>query len=284
MPSLVSIHGAHSGQFCGHASDSLEGIVQAYVEQGFAWVGVTEHMPPDLQDIIYPEEADAGMRPDDLLRRFDSYMQTARELQSSYRDDIELLVGFETECYPGYEPHLQGLLDRFQPDYIVGSVHHVHDLMIDFSRETFLQAATASGGVERLYCNYLDCQYGLIEAFSPAVVGHFDLIRLWDADYATTLRHPEVWERVVRNLELVCSRGLILDYNVRALDKGASEPYVSGPILAAAIDLGIALVPGDDSHSAEGAGLNVDRGIAALREAGYSLNWRKPQRNPTLPS
>ncbi len=41
-PALVSIHGGHSGEFCQHAGDSLEAILEAYAAQGFAWVGITE--------------------------------------------------------------------------------------------------------------------------------------------------------------------------------------------------------------------------------------------------
>ncbi len=31
----VSIHGGHSGEFCSHAQDSLEEMVQEYIRQGF---------------------------------------------------------------------------------------------------------------------------------------------------------------------------------------------------------------------------------------------------------
>ena len=41
----VSIHGGHSGQYCCHAEDTLEEIVLAYIEHGYTWVGLTEHMP-----------------------------------------------------------------------------------------------------------------------------------------------------------------------------------------------------------------------------------------------
>ena len=43
--SPVSVHGGHSGQFCHHATDSLEEIIELYIAQGFPWVGITEHAP-----------------------------------------------------------------------------------------------------------------------------------------------------------------------------------------------------------------------------------------------
>jgi histidinol-phosphatase (PHP family) len=69
---------------------------------------------------------------------------------------------------------------------------------------------------------------------------------------------------------------LIMDYNVAALRKGAAEPYVSKPILEMARDMGIAVVPGDDSHGAGMAGAYIEEGIALLSAAGINTRWRKP--------
>jgi histidinol-phosphatase (PHP family) len=48
-------HHSHSGQFCGHAKDSLEEVVQAAISKGFHTFALTEHMPRPLED-FYPEE------------------------------------------------------------------------------------------------------------------------------------------------------------------------------------------------------------------------------------
>ena len=54
VPKPVSVHGGHSGQFCGHAKDTLEEIVLAYIDQRYPWVGITEHMPPVSDAFVYP--------------------------------------------------------------------------------------------------------------------------------------------------------------------------------------------------------------------------------------
>jgi len=43
---LISLHGGHSGQYCNHAEDLLEDIIQKYIQLGFKKVGITEHIPP----------------------------------------------------------------------------------------------------------------------------------------------------------------------------------------------------------------------------------------------
>ena len=277
-PLLVSVHGGHSGQFCNHAQDSLEGVVQTYIARGFAWVGITEHMPPVADQFLYPEEREADLTARRMGSRFADYISEIRRLQDAYRKQIEIFAGFETEAYSGSLPHIRQLLDKYHPDYIVGSLHHVNDIPFDYSAAEYARAVAHAGGLEPLYCSYFDAQYNLIRSLQPAVVGHFDLIRLFDPDYNQRLQLPAVAQRIKRNLRLIRDLDLILDFNVAALRKGAPEPYVSHHILSQARDLGIAVVPGDDAHGVDSVGDRLDQGIRLLQQMGFNTDWRKPAR------
>lgn len=276
MIQRVSIHGGHSGPFCNHARDTLEEIVRAYIEKGFAWVGLTEHMPPADDAFLYPEERRAGLTAALMQERFGRYMTEARRLQRVYAGRIAIYVGFETEDTTGAVDLALRLMAEYAPDYIVGSVHHVADIPFDYSVEAYRDAVAAAGGIQALYCRYFDRQYDLIERLGPRVVGHFDLIRIFDPLYRRHILLPDIQGKIHRNLELIRRLNLILDFNVAALKKGAAEPYVCGPILAQARRLGIAVVPGDDAHSVATVGLHLDEGIRILQEMGFSTQWRAP--------
>lgn len=271
----VSVHGGHSGQFCQHAKDNLESIVQAYIEQGFKWVGITEHVPPISDKMRYPDEAEAGLSAEFLQERFIEYFQLGRDLQQKYADQIELLIAFEIETYPGAKDYVYELIKQFQPDYLVGSLHHVNGIGIDYNKDYYQQALAESGNMTQLYCDYFDSQFSMLEEFCPAVVAHFDLIRAFDPGYLTTLSDPAVAEKVERNLKFIAENNLIMDFNLRGFDKGL-EQYPSLSILKKAMAKGIALVPGDDSHGINSVGRNYDKGLAVLANLGASLVWQKP--------
>lgn len=276
--SKVSVHGGHSGSFCGHAVDSLGDVVAEYVAQGFEWICLTEHMAPLRQSMMPPEEAAAGMNVAEIQARFERYFEEARRLQALYRNDIDILVGFETEGYAGYEADVAALIARHEPDMLVGSVHHLHNLLFDDKLADYQRAVTLSGGIEALYCDYFDVQLELIERFQPAVVGHFDLIRIHDPDYRQRWEVAAVRDRALRNLTRIGELGLILDLNVRALAKGADEPYLSEPLMAFAIETGIAMTTGDDSHGVDSIGKGLDAGVAILEARGGSSDWVRPAR------
>jgi histidinol-phosphatase (PHP family) len=275
-PNLVSIHGGHSGQFCNHARDTLEAVIQTYIAKGFEWVGITEHMPPPEDRFLYPEELEAGLDARQMRDRFGLYMDEGRRLQEKYVDHLGIFVGFETEAYSGALEFAAELRDRYQPDYVLGSVHHVADIPFDSGPEAYRRATAAVGGLEALYCRYFDLQHEMILTLSPRVVAHFDLIRIYDDDYQQRLQLPEIARRIQRNLETVAGKHLILDFNVAALRKGATEPYLSGPILDQAMSLGIPIVPADDSHGTATVGEYIPEGIDILMQRGCSLSWPKP--------
>ncbi len=77
-------------------------------------------------------------------------------------------------------------------------------------------------------------------------------------------------------LELIKERDLIMDFNLRSLLKGAQEPYISESILVQALELGIAVVPGDDSHGLDSIGVNMEKGIAILQRLGFDTDWKTP--------
>ena len=273
----VSVHGGHSGTFCSHAVDRLEDVVERYIELGFEWICLTEHMPTEDRRFIPRDELRAGYDVDALQERFDRYFAEARRLAKLHERDIEIFVGFETEAYSGAETEIVRLLARYEPDMIVGSVHHVHDSLVDGPADDYRRAVESAGGIEALYCDYFDAQLKLIETFRPAVVGHFDLVRIGDPNYRERWEVTAIRDRALRNLERIRELGLIIDLNVRAFAKGFTEPYPSLPWLDTAIRSGIAVVPGDDSHGVASVGKHLKDGIRMLVEHGGTTDWKKPR-------
>ncbi len=274
---LISLHGGHSGQFCWHAQDSLEDIIRQYIRLGFRQVGITEHIPPASDRFLYPDEIAQGLDAKDLLQQFGRYIKTARALKEKYQGKIQIYVGMETETVTGYKDHIPKLIEQFKPDYLVGSVHHVNDICFDYSNKEYEKATLSCGSIEGLYKAYFDLQYEMIMTIKPFVVGHIDLIRIFDPEFKQRLLHPDLTRKIERNLALIKSLGLVLDFNQRPLARGEKEPYIAPSIMELAKKMDLRLVPGDDSHSAAQAGGHVDTAIALLKKHGFNTHWPEPR-------
>lgn len=269
---LISLHGGHSGEFCNHASDTLEDLILKYIELGFTHVGISEHMPPVSEELMYVDEREKGLTPEQLMDRFESYIKTGKSLKYKYRSSIKIYIGLETETYTGYESHISNIIDRHKPDYMVGSVHHVNDLCFDYSKEFYEKAVESCGGINKFYEEYFDLQYEMISKIKPQVVGHFDLARIFDAEYEKRLSNKNIKKKIRRNLELIKKNNLIIDYNQRALLKNMKEPYPAKNILKDILDLGISIVPGDDSHDVSSVGYKINSAMDYLLDQGVEFN------------
>ena len=161
----------------------------------------------------------------------------------------------------------------------MGSVHHVSDVPFDDSPESYRLAVDRAGGIEAFYCAYFDRQLELIEAFRPVVVGHFDLARILDIPTTANAGRFRRSENALIGTSSGSPSWILCSTSMPGhLVKGQPEPYVSEPWLKRASVLGVALVPGDDSHGVATVGACIDRGVETLRAAGAPTNWRRPVR------
>lgn len=257
-PWLVSLHGGHSGAYCDHADDALEDLVQAAIARGMTSYGLTEHAPRVEPDLVYAEEKAMGWDVAYLERLFESYVTEARRLQNAYVGDIDLLVGFEIEVVPvdRYAAVMQQIRDQYALDYIVGSVHWVNGIIIDYTRAWFDDAVDACGDLEGLALQYYDTVAEMITALRPEVVGHLDLLRRYGGD-DPTLEAPAVRERAQQVLALIKEHDAILDINTAAYRKGLPTPYPAPWLLEAARYQGIECCFGDDAHRASEVGAGI---------------------------
>ncbi|KAF1843311.1 histidinol-phosphatase [Cucurbitaria berberidis CBS 394.84] len=262
-------HHTHSGQFCGHAKDSLEDVVQAAIAKGFHTFALTEHIPRPYED-FYPEEADSHTE-ETLAKLFDDFIIEAHRMRNVYSTKIQILIGFESEYIrPSTLQLVQDILRKYTFDFFMGSVHHMHTIPIDFDRTMYEQARDKSGGAdETLFEDYFDSQYEMLQALRPPIVGHFDLIRLLsdhrDAEFKDM---SGVWQRISRNLQYVASYGGLLELNSSGLRKGLAEPYPCLPICQMFLKLNGGFVMSDDSHGIDQIGTNYTRLLAFIQKAG----------------
>lgn len=142
-------------------------------------------------------------------------------------------IGFEIDWIrPSSLKLIEASLARFPFDFIIGSVHHVHTIPIDFDRDMYVKARDTAGGTdEKLFEDYFDDQLAMLQALKPPVVGHLDLIRLKSDDPEASFKQwPGVWKKILRNLDFIASYGGILELNSASLRKGMSEPYPKAEI------------------------------------------------------
>jgi histidinol-phosphatase (PHP family) len=170
-----------------------------------------------------------------MMTIFDNYVKEARRLKTKYSNDIELLIGSEIEyIHPDYATHVEILKKNWQLDYVVGSLHHVGGIPIDYSPELYQHALStvAQDNYVTFYETYYDEQWQMLKTVKPQVVGHFDLIRIFTPQdqppsllAALASTNSSLWQKMERNIDWIISYGGIFEINSRAWKKGLKDAY-----------------------------------------------------------
>jgi histidinol-phosphatase (PHP family) len=270
-PWRVSLHGGHSGDYCGHATGSLRETLDAAVAAGYVTYGLAEHAPRHEARFLHAEEREMGWDVAKIVDDFERYAEVTRSLAEEYADRLTVLRGFETEVVPanGYVEVMRGYRDRFDFDYVVGSVHYVDEVLIDGEMALFEQALRDQGGLEPLAQWYYETVAEMVRALEPEVVGHFDLIEKYGHLHGP-VDTPPIRDAARAALEAVRDVGGILDVNTAGYRKGLGHPYPAPWAVAWARDLGIPFCFGDDSHAPDQVGFGLDDARAYLQEYGVN--------------
>lgn len=179
------------------------------------------------------------MQVQDLSDQFDAFLDEAHRLKARYASQITILVGCETDNITAIDlDQLYPLLQRSRGriEYIVGSIHHVGGIPIDFDVGTFNKALAHQPGqsederMENLLCSYFEAQFQLLEMFHPEIIGHIDLCRLYNPDLRLT-DYPRAWTLLGRNISYAIAYGALFEVNAAAFRKNWNTAYPAEDVL-----------------------------------------------------
>ncbi|ESW97451.1 hypothetical protein KL918_001064 [Ogataea parapolymorpha] len=283
---MVHSHHSHSGQYVSHAVDNLDDIISRVKDMNFEVFCLTEHVPRYDNKLMYPEEIDKGYTVDSLVENFEKYYMHARSIQKAVNADrssrLKILVGFETEGGID-EFHLNKCLQfkrELRPDVIVGSVHHLKGVDLDFNREKWLEAK-GNLSLQAFFLAYFKQHQVMVRTLEPDIIGHFDLIRLFALphdrceDTGKELKDinierdwPEVWKVITETVELIVSQGGLVELNTAAIRKGWTTSYPKDDLFQLIREKGGRFCLSDDSHGVKQVGLNYEKALKHLQELG----------------
>lgn len=176
----------------------------------------------------------ASLSLEDLANQFDAFVSEAHRLKELYAQDITLLVGLETEYISPLDlDNLDTLLQKYagRIEYLVGSLHHVNGIPIDFDLETYKKALgsitpadTGHQPMEVFLCSYFDAQHEIMQRLHPEIIGHIDLCRLYEPTLSLE-SYPQAWAKLERNVRFAIEYGALFELNAAALRKGWTSSY-----------------------------------------------------------
>ena len=112
---MIANYHTHTAR-CRHARGKDEEYVQSALERGLQILGFADHSPYPFPGDYY---STFRMFPEDLP----DYVNAIQKLREQYADQLEILIGLETEYYPAHFANLQEMLKDYPIDYMLLGQH-----------------------------------------------------------------------------------------------------------------------------------------------------------------
>ena len=232
---------------------NVERYREAAAEAGISELGVSEHIHRFEQSLAV---WDHPFWREQALDDIDAYCAFVRE-------ETDLRLGLEVDFVPGREDRTQNLIEHCELDYVVGSVHFLGDLAVDWERFDIWESGHSPEAVWRRYFETLAAavRSGLFD-----ILAHPDLVKMWGS--SRPVPEGDVRRYYEPALEAIAETGIAVEVSTAGLRKPVAEIYPAPAFLAGALEAGAPIALSSDAHVPEHIGFGYDRALELLDTLG----------------
>lgn len=248
-PEMIAMFDSHMHtELCKHAFGEPEAYAERAIEAGLKGIIFTCHcpMPAGFWPQVRMSEA-----------QLDEYVELVQRCRDAFAGELEVLLGIESDYFPGYEDWIERLHRRAEFHHCLGSVHwqgpEYGEKFNNKDEQAFRLAYW-----ENLAAS---AETGLYDTLA-----HPDLIK----NYRPASWSFEPWSGAIASaLDRIAKTGVAMELNTSGLHKMYSEMNPGPQMLAMMRSRNIPVVLGSDSHTPRRVGEGFVTALEALRGAGY---------------
>ena len=245
---------------CNHAEGSIEEYIERAIELGIDIYGFSEHAPMDFDEKYRLPFCD-----------MDAYTQEILKAKEIYKNEIEILLGYEVDYLPG---HMDERVLNAKVDYLIGSVHFLDKW--SFDNPEFI-GGWKTKDIDEIWKAYFEATEAMVKMGKFDIVGHLDLIKIFKYMPKTDVR---VLAKDV--LKAIKDSNMVLELNAAGLRKPVGEIYPSRSLLEEAYALDIPITFSSDAHAVDQVGFGYEKAIQLAKEIGYTKAVTFKQRERQL--
>ncbi|MDP8943916.1 MAG: histidinol-phosphatase [Actinomycetota bacterium] len=233
--------------------ENAERYVQVASERGIEALGVSEHVHRFAQALDvwrHPFWRESAV--DDL----DAYCEFVR-------DETPLALGIEADFVPGREDRIANLLEAREWDYVLGSVHFLHDEAVDMEGD---YDVWRRGDPDRVWRRYFETLGEAARSGLFDVLSHPDLVKVWGE------RRPRPQGDLRRYYDLamegIAESDVAIEVSTAGLRKPVGEIYPAPAFLEMCLEAGRPVALSSDAHVPADLGYGYDQALELLESLG----------------
>lgn len=207
----------------------------------------------------------------------ENYINEINSLKEKYKNDIQILRGFEADYIPSLCEPSFNRFKNFFPEYLIGSVHYIVTkngfFTIDDSVENVKEGIDKlfNGNGKKVVQEYFYLEREMIKNCDFTILGHLDLVRKRN-DILHFFNEDESWykKELKELVKEIKKTNLLIEINTGAISrKIMNDVYPSSYMLELLHNENIPIIFSSDSHTEETLCAHFDKAKEAAIKAGY---------------
>ena len=233
---------------CNHAEGTVNEYIEKAIELGIDIYGFSEHAPMDFDEKYRLPFSDMTAYANEIL-----------EAKKNYKNEIEILLGYEVDYLPG---HMDERVLSTDVDYLIGSVHFIDKW--SFDNPEFI-GGWKNKDIDEIWKAYFEATESMVKMGKFDIVGHLDLIKVFKY-------MPKQDVRILAKnvLKAIKNSGMVMELNAAGLRKPVKEIYPSTQLLEEAYALDIPITFSSDAHAVDQVGFGYVETVALAKKIGYT--------------
>ena len=243
----------------------------AAIAAGMTDIGFSAHA-------AWPFSSDWNMQ----CSKYGEYVAEVARVRDTYAQSIAVKLGFEADYLPGFSAPTPSFYSRFNPDYLIGSVHFVPSGKKDTQEPPWpvdAPVAEVKRGIDECFGGdgkravqaYWLAIREMVTFCAFDIVGHLDLPRKRNGELHFFDEESSWYLRELREtVKTIARSGKIVEINTGAIARKAMDDvYPSPVVLDMLYRAGVPITINSDAHASADITCAYNRARAAARKAGY---------------
>ncbi len=241
---------------CGDAQGNYEEYIENALKVGLTEIGFSGHCP---QYFLPKEERTRHCAiPDEEL---EIYVEEVESLKTKYKDSIIIKTGLEVDYIPGKEKEALSVVDFYNWDYLLLSVHFLDDWA--FVHPKYIHYYE-NRDINEIYRSYYKTLMQGIETGCYNIVAHFDLPKKFRYQPTETIVEED------QAIQLCKKFDMVVEVNTAGYRKPIGEAYPSEKILRKCFQAQVPLCLGSDAHRPYEVGKEFESALDLIKKVGYT--------------
>jgi len=246
----------------------MKEYVREAIRKGLGEIGFNEHFP-----ILHLKDKKFARRLAMSIDEFPIYVEHVQRLQKKFKKSISIKLGCEIDYLSGNMERIMHTINKYDFDYLYGSVHFLDNWMIDHPDH---KSRFENQDLYKVYKDYFSLVREAAESGLFDCISHIDVIKKFG--YKPDSDLTDIYEQTAKTLERA---DICIEVNTSGLYKPVGEIYPDEKLLKICYEHNVPVTLGSDAHKPEHVGRAFDRAISLIKKAGYRkiVRFNKRQRS-----